>query len=197
LGLECASNFKESVFKGLTKIFMVFDFKSSVKDYAKRGKYNEFPTIEQCCLCQKVGNVIGYGYYSRWCRQWMIWIRRYFCNRCGGTFSLLPSFLCRGIGETLQVVEGIVYHRDQGKSYRESMEASGRTDFSYQRLQYWSKRWKKKVAVLRASLPLKGMKKTLNIFIHLSNFFHRPQDSGELFEAVNRYFSLHFYQPLL
>jgi len=197
LGIRCASNTKGNVFKGLNSILMVFDFKSSVKDYAKRGKYNEFPAIKQCCLCQKVGHVIGYGYYSRWCRQWMIWISRYFCKSCGRTFSLLPSFLCRGIGETLQVVEGIIYYRDQGRSYRESMEAVGRTDFSYQRLQYWSRRWKRKAACIRSALPLKEMKKALNIFVHLSEFFCCPQDSGELFEAINKYFSLNFYRSLL
>jgi hypothetical protein len=95
------------------------------------------------------------------------------------------------------VVENILWHINQGKSYRESREAIGRPELSYQRLQYWRKRWQKKIAQIKAALPLKEMQKTLDIFEHLSGFFGLPQDSGRLFEAANRYFSLNLYQTLL
>jgi hypothetical protein len=41
------------------------------------------------------------------------------------------------------------------------------------------------------------MQNTLDIFEHLSSFFGLPQDSGRLFEALNRYFSLNFDLTLL
>jgi transposase-like protein len=176
---------------------MVFDFGISVKEYAERGKENQFPVKEECPHCQRQDKVIWYGYYSRWCQQLTLMIKRYMCKRCLKTFSLLPSFLCLGIGESLEVVEGVLCQLNQGKSYRESREAVRRPDLSYQRLQYWRKRWQKKVSQIRAALPLKEMQKTLDIFEHLSSFFGLPQDSGRLFEAVNRYFCLNFPQALI
>jgi transposase-like protein len=176
---------------------MVFDFGISVKDYAERGKKNQFPRREKCPHCQGQDKVIWYGFYSRWCQQLMIVIKRYFCKCCSKTFSLLPSFLCHRISETVEVVERILRHIDGEKSYRESREAIGRPEISYQRIQYWRKRWQTKAAQLRAALPLKEMQKTLDIFEHLSSFFNLPHDSGRLFEAANRYFSLNLEQALL
>lgn len=176
---------------------MVFDFGICVKDYAERGKENLFPRIGKCPHCQAEGKIIWYGFYSRWCQQVAIVIKRYFCKRCSKTFSLLPSFLCHRIGETVEVVESVLWYIDQGKSYRESREAIGRPEFSYQRLQYWRKRWQKKTSQIRTLMPLKEMQKALDIFEHLSVFFSLPQDSGRLFEAANCYFSLNFDLTLL
>ena len=178
-------------------IHMVFNFGICVKDYAERGKENQFPKREKCPDCQREEKVIKYGFYSRWCQQITIVIKRYFCKSCGKTFSLLPSFLCLGIGETVEVVQRILWHLEQGRSYRESGEAIGRPELSYQRLQYWKKRWQKKIQQIRAALPLKEMAKSLNIFEHLSSFFALPPDSGKLFEAANCYFSLNHNQALL
>jgi transposase-like protein len=190
---------RECVFKGLIQVVinMVFNFEISVKGYAERGKDNQFPKKEKCPHCQRVDKVIGYGFYSRWCQQIRILIKRYFCKGCNKAFRLLPSFLSWGIGETLEVVEKILWHIDQGKSYRESKEAIRRPDLSYQRLQYWRKRWQKKIQQIRAALPLKEMNKSLDIFAHLSSFFGLPKDSGRLFEATNCYFSLNLNQALL
>lgn len=176
---------------------MVFDFGISVKDYAERGKENQFPRRQKCPHCQRLDKVIWYGFYSRWCQQLTIVIKRYFCKCCSKTFSLLPSFLCQRIGETVEVVEMVLWQINRGKSYRESREAISRPELSYQRLQYWRKRWQKKISQIRALLPLNEMQKTLDIFEHLSGFFGLPQDSGRLFEAANRYFSLNFEQALL
>jgi transposase-like protein len=187
-------------FKGLTQIvthFRVFEFGSSVKDYAERGKGNQFPRREKCPHCQRQDKVIWYGFYSRWCHQVTIVIKRYFCKHCLKTFSLMPSFLCHRISETVEVVERILWQIDQGKSYRESREAVGRPELSYQRVQYWRKRWQKKITQIRVVLPLKDMQKTLDIFEHLSSFFGLPQGSGRLFEAANRYFSLNLNLTLL
>lgn len=176
---------------------MVFDFGISVKEYAERGKENQFPRIEECPHCHRRNEVIRYGYYSRWCWQLTMVIKRYFCKHCSKTFSLLPLFLCVGIGETLEVVERIIWHISQGKSYRAAREAIGRPDLSYQRLQYWCRRWKKRVNQLKAALPIKEMHKSLDIFSHLSRFFGPAQDSGRLFEAVNHFVSKQFYQAWL
>lgn len=175
---------------------MVFDFGICVKDYAERGKENLFPRIGKCPHCQG-DKIIWYGFYSRWCEQVTIVIKRYFCKCCSKTFSLLPSFLCHRVSETVEVVESVLWHINQGKSYRRSREAVGRPDLSYQRLQYWRKRWQKKVTQIRALVPLKEMQKTLDIFEHLSSFFGLPQESGKLFEAANCYFSLNRDQVLL
>lgn len=176
---------------------IVYEFGISVKDYAELGKHNNFPLLELCPNCQKAKKVIEHGYYSRWCWQLEVWIKRYFCKACSRSFSLLPSFLCQGICEPLEVVEKFLQNRSQGKTYKECSEVVGRPGLSYQRAQYWCKRWQKKISKLRGALPLKEMKKTLDIFQHLSLFFHLSEDSGRLFEAVNRYFSLHFYRALL
>jgi len=95
------------------------------------------------------------------------------------------------------VVESVLWHIDQGKSYRESREAIGHPELSYQRLQYWRKRWQKKTSQIRVLLPLKEMQKALDIFEHLSVFFSLPQNSGRLFETANCYFSLNFNLILL
>jgi hypothetical protein len=97
----------------------------------------------------------------------------------------------------VEVVETVLRHISQGKSYRQSREAIGRPDLSYQRLQYWRKRWQKKITQIRVLLPLKEMQKSLDIFEHLSSFFGLPQESGKLFESANCYFSLNHDQVLL
>ena len=176
---------------------IVYEFGISVKDYAELRKCNNFPRIELCPKCQKANEIIKHGFYSRWCWELELCIKRYFCKACSITFSLLPSFLCQGISESLEVVERFLQHRSQGKTYKECSEAIERPELSYQRAQYWSKRWQKKISQLRGALPLKEMKKTLDIFQHLSLFFNLSEDSGRLFEATNRYFSLHFYRALL
>lgn len=176
---------------------MVFDFGISVKDYTERGRENQFPRIKKCPHCQGEEKIIWYGFYSRWCEQATIVIKRYLCKCCSRTFSLLPSFLCHRIGETVAVVESVLWHIDQGKSYRESREAIGHPELSYQRLQYWRKRWQKKTSQIRVLLPLKEMQKALDIFEHLSVFFSLPQNSGRLFETANCYFSLNFNLILL
>src|SRR3990172_365437 len=160
---------------------IVYDFGISVKDYAAQGKYNHFPKIDLCPNCRRGNEVIGHGFYSRWCGQLVVWIKRSLCKAGypmgASTFALLPTFLCQGIGKPVQVVESFLWHRSQGKTYKGCNEAIGRPDISYQRAQYWCKRWQKKISRIRGALPLKGMKKTLNIFQHLSLFFGLAQDS--------------------
>lgn len=177
-------------------MMIVHDFGIPVKEYVNQEKNNAFPTIETCPNCKETGQIIKYGFRERWCAEDWVWIKRYLCNACSKVFSLLPSFLSRGVGESLRVVEGVLLNRTRGKSYNQAKKAVDRPDLSYQRIQYWWKRWEKKSSKLRGILTF-PLTKALDMFQHLSQFFYRPEEGGQLFENTNLYTSRKYGQVFL
>lgn len=75
------------------------DFGIGLKEYAFRGKQNDFPTFDSCpnCKCIAYGNLERNGYYWRFGitedTSERIPICRLKCLVCKTNFSILPDFL--------------------------------------------------------------------------------------------------------
>ena len=74
---------------------IIHDFKITVKEYAENGQNNNFPLISKCSKCGD--EIIKNGFYQRFVIRgnvtYVIFIRRYRCQHCNSTVSILPIFL--------------------------------------------------------------------------------------------------------
>ncbi|MBE3570819.1 MAG: hypothetical protein IMW92_12120 [Bacillales bacterium] len=78
-------------------MIIVHDFGYGLKEYASRGKMNEFPLFEKCLNCHAFGQMHRHGFYFRYAitkeESNRIPICRLKCLACKKTFSILPDFL--------------------------------------------------------------------------------------------------------
>lgn len=75
---------------------IIHDFKIPVKKYSELGQNNNFPHPEECPHCHD--KLLKHGFYHRYVITidkicYLILIRRYKCQYCGKTVSILPAFL--------------------------------------------------------------------------------------------------------
>jgi transposase-like protein len=87
-----------------------YDFKISPQKYAKLGKKNKFPLIDQCPRCKAFGYLNRHGFYYRYVitekDEFRIPICRLRCSKCKKTFSILPDFLIPYFKHTTQTILG-------------------------------------------------------------------------------------------
>ena len=74
----------------------IHNFDISPIQYYKNGQDNNFPLIERCPFCSDL--MIKNGFYQRFIitfsgKSYLLFIRRYRCQHCNHTVSILPSFL--------------------------------------------------------------------------------------------------------
>ena len=74
-----------------------YDFGLSVREYARRGKKNDFPDVDICPHCKGHIRLLRHGFYFRYAvtnnNPFFIPICRLQCPSCGKTVSIIPSFL--------------------------------------------------------------------------------------------------------
>jgi len=75
---------------------IIHDFKIPVKKYSELGQNNDFFHPEECPHCHD--QLKKHGFYHRYVitidnQCFWIQIRRYKCQHCGKTVSILPAFL--------------------------------------------------------------------------------------------------------
>lgn len=89
---------------------IIHDFEINLKEYAARGKENEFPILDVCpnCKCISHGNLHRHGYYWRFGITEDFAIRipicRIKCLQCKVTISILPDFLIPYFQHTIHTV---------------------------------------------------------------------------------------------
>jgi len=85
---------------------IIHDFGISPIEYFKNGKNNQFPEISRCPDCHDL--MIKNGFYQRFVitpyGTYIIFIRRYRCQHCNHTVSILPSFLIPRFQRSLQFI---------------------------------------------------------------------------------------------
>ena len=87
-----------------------YDFGIDLKDYAARGKKNDFPVFDYCpnCKCLAHGNLHRNGYYWRFGITEEATIRipvcRLKCLVCDKSISVLPDFLIPYFQHTIHTV---------------------------------------------------------------------------------------------
>lgn len=113
---------------------IIYDYHLSLKQYAKRGKENNFPEVDKCPCCRGKVRLRRHGFFWRNAlqrgNQYRIPICRLKCPSCQKTVSLLPDFLIPHFQYTLSAV-------------LEQLRAGllGKTVGYYQLVQFYRKRF--------------------------------------------------------
>lgn len=98
-----------------------YDFGIGLKEYAIRGKENDFPILDTCpnCNCVAFGNIHRNGYYWRFGvtdeETVKIPICRLICLLCKSSISVLPDFLIPYFQHTLHTVMNRIHQFLQKK----------------------------------------------------------------------------------
>jgi hypothetical protein len=87
-----------------------YDFGIDLKEYAARGKKNDFPILEICpnCKCPSHGNLHRHGYYWRFGITEELTVKipicRLKCLLCKVSISILPDFLIPYFQHTIHTI---------------------------------------------------------------------------------------------
>jgi hypothetical protein len=101
---------------------IVIDFGGDVHAYRDQFEQLNFPRPAACPHCQVVGRMIGHGFYPRKAlavaQVYGVLLKRWLCEACHHTVSLLPSFLLRFRHYLLAVIASVVVTRfEDGASW--------------------------------------------------------------------------------
>lgn len=85
---------------GVIFVVVYHDFKIDLKEYARLGKENNFPSFDRCPCCKGMVRLYRHGYYWRNAvdgekAEYSIPICRLICPACRKTVSILPDFLIK------------------------------------------------------------------------------------------------------
>lgn len=76
---------------------IVTEFGCSVQAYVEGFHQQVFPRPDACPQCHALDGLMGHGFYQRKALEptqtYAVRVKRWYCNACHGTTSLLPSFL--------------------------------------------------------------------------------------------------------
>jgi hypothetical protein len=94
---------------------IVTDFGADVQSYLVHFDELVFPRPAVCPHCRVSDTLIGHGFYARQPtdgqHDYQIQIKRWCCNSCHRTTSLLPSFLLRFRHYLLSIIQSVVVAR--------------------------------------------------------------------------------------
>ena len=111
---------------------------------------------DRCPLCQAWTSILAHGFYYRTVVHvefdGSIPVRRYLCCRCRRTISLLPDFVLPYLRHSTIIISLFLVSRLAGRGLRESAQAAHQPKMSYQRGQFWVRRFRKQAAGLCAAL---------------------------------------------
>lgn len=92
-------------------VIIIAEFALDVQSYAREFSQIVFPRPDNCPNCGQAGELVGHGSYRRRpCdpeHTFLIRVKRFLCNACHRTISLLPSFCLphrHYLAETIQSV---------------------------------------------------------------------------------------------
>jgi hypothetical protein len=94
---------------------IVTDFGGDVHAYLDQFEQLNFPRPAVCPHCQAAGRMIGHGFYPRKAldvaQVYGLLLKRWLCDACHHTVTLLPSFLLRFRHYLLTVIASVVITR--------------------------------------------------------------------------------------
>lgn len=94
---------------------IVTEFGCTVQAYVEGFRHLIFPRPAACPRCHALDVMIGHGFYQRKALEptqtYAVRVKRWYCNACHGTTSLLPSFLLRFRHYLLGVIQLVVVTR--------------------------------------------------------------------------------------
>jgi hypothetical protein len=112
---------------------------------------------DHCPQCEDRNPLTGHGFYSRTLVEigfeGVIRVRRYLCNSCSRTTSLLPDFALPWLRFSISVItQFLVARLLSGMTLLAAARATGQEIMPYQRGQFWIRRFQKQARALSLAL---------------------------------------------
>jgi hypothetical protein len=99
---------------------IVTEFGCTVQAYVEGFRHLIFPRPAACPHCHALDGMIGHGFYQRKALEptqtYAVWVKRWYCNACHSTTSLLPSFLFSFRHYLVVTLQQVVVARFEGES---------------------------------------------------------------------------------
>jgi hypothetical protein len=137
---------------------IVTDFGCLVHEYVERCSGLVFPRPNECPHCRVVDTLIGHGFYERKALSqtaaYVLRIKRWYCNACQRTVSLLPSFLLRFRHYLLDVIQSVVVTRfeDEASWAQVSQRCAVEDAPSSRAIRRWCAAWAEHASTWLASV---------------------------------------------
>jgi uncharacterized protein DUF6431 len=132
-------------------------FASSIQQYAEEITDPDRHRPNHCPQCQAQHSLTAHGFYSRTLVDakfdGSIRVRRYLCQSCKRTVSLLPEFALPYLRFSISVLSLFLVARLlQGTTLAAAAVAASQPAMPYQRGQFWVRRFQRQAAALCAAL---------------------------------------------
>ena len=102
-------------------VIIVADFGLDVRSYCREFSKIVFPRPDNCPKCGQANQFVGHGSYPRHPydpeHSFLIHVKRFLCNACHGTVSLLPSFCLPHRHYLAKTIQSVLVLRNQGSSW--------------------------------------------------------------------------------
>jgi len=132
-------------------------FAGSVQQYAEQLANPDSYRPGHCPQCQAKHPLTAHGFYTRtlidMAFDGIIRVRRYLCQACQRTVSLLPEFILPYLRSSLTVIALFLIARLlHGCTLHAACQAAAQPGMPYQRGQFWVRRFQRQAAGLCAAL---------------------------------------------
>ncbi len=132
-------------------------FAGSIERYCEEISDPDRYRPDHCPQCEAKQPLTGHGFYSRTlvdvAFDGVIRVRRYLCHLCKRTVSLLPDFALPWLRFSIAVISLFLVARLlKGLTLVASARAAAQTGMSYQRGQFWVRRFRRQAPALGAAL---------------------------------------------
>lgn len=135
-------------------------FSGSVPQYEQEISCPDRYRPDHCPQCGTPQPLVGHGFYSRTLADGafdgVIRVRRYLCRSCRRTLSLLPEFTLPYLRFSVSVIAAFLVARLlEGRTLAAAAVAASQPHMSYQRGQFWLRRFRRQAEALCAALAAK------------------------------------------
>lgn len=145
-------------------------FAGSVQQYTEQLADPDGCRPGHCPQCHCKRPLTAHGFYTRTIIDGtfdgIVRVRRYLCQACQRTVSLLPEFVLPYLRSSLTVIALFLIARLLGKQTIESAVASTSPSMPYQRGQFWIRRFRAQAEALCATLAALSPPAPAPDFVH-------------------------------
>jgi Domain of unknown function (DUF6431) len=149
---------------------MLHPFTGSVQQYTEQLADPDRYRPGHCPQCQTKHSLTAHGFYTRTlidtAFDGIIRVRRYLCQACQRTVSLLPEFLLPYLRSSLTVIALFVIARLLRGQTLQSAATTAPPPMPYQRGQFWVRRFRAQAAALCATLAALTQPTPAPDFVH-------------------------------
>ena len=136
---------------------VIHPFRGTVQRYSEEIVDVNRYRLDHCPQCEAGDPLTGHGFYRRTlvdvAFEGTIRVRRYLCNSCRRTTSLLPDFALPWLRFSIAVIALFLFARLlRGLTLLAAARAAGQATMPYQRGQFWMRRFQKQARALSLAL---------------------------------------------